>query len=327
MSKLIIPLRFKIITAFTLIYLVWGSTYIAIRLAIDSIPPFLMAGFRSTVSGMILYFLLNLKDPVKPRIPEIKKSIFAGLLMIVGGNGMLVWSEQYVPTGLAALLLAMIPVWLVLLDSIFVTKKQPNLPTITGILFGIGGVVMLSRVDDNVLLTNPQGLSIYFYAFMLTLGAISWASGSLFSRTIKSSASIFYLISYQMLAGGVFLLLLGLFLGEMKQLVLEKITLNSSLALIYLIFFGSLITYSAYNWLLRKSTPAKVGTYAFFNPLVAVSLGWLFLNEQVTLRIIVGAIGILSAVLLVNQSRFFRRRKNIPRISRSFIDPKEGNSR
>lgn len=186
---------------------------------------------------------------------------------------------------------------------------------------------MLSRVDDNVLLTNPQGLSIFFYAFMLTLGAISWASGSLYSRTIKSSASIFYLISYQMLAGGVFLLLLGLFSGEMKQLAFEKITLNSSLALTYLIFFGSLITYSAYNWLLRKSTPAKVGTYAFFNPLVAVSLGWLFLNEQVTVRILFGAVGILSAVLLVNQSRFFRRRRNIPRISRNFIEPKEGKNR
>jgi drug/metabolite transporter (DMT)-like permease len=302
-----IPLRFKIIIAFTLIYLIWGSTYLAIRIAIDSIPPFIMAGFRSLVSGLLLYILLSLRDPVKPRAFEIKQSILAGILMIAGGNGMLVWSEQYVPTGLAALLLAMIPVWLVLLNSIFVTKKRPAPAIIFGILFGLSGVALLSQVNNTVLLDNSHRLPVIFYAFMLTLGAISWASGSLYARNILSAASIFYLICYQMLAGGMFLFLLGLGLGEWQQFYIEKITFKSFTALTYLILFGSLITYSAYNWLLRKSSPAKVGTYAFFNPLVAVFLGWLFLKEPITLRMVMGAVCILTAVLLVNQAKFFRK--------------------
>ena len=301
--------QLKIIFAFAVIYFVWGSTYIAIRFAIETIPPFLMAGIRFTVSGLLLYMWQNRNHSVKPRLPEIRKSMLVGLLLIVGGNGTLTWSEQYIPSSLAALILAMIPVWMVWLDSIFVTKKRPPTITIIGILLGVLGVVLLSGVDRSVLLDKARpDSSVFFYAFMLVCAGLSWSSGSLYSRTIKSAASLLTLVSIQMLAGGLVLLILGSILGEWSQLSLQDISLLSFISLAYLIFFGSIMTYSAYNWLLRQTSPAKVGTYAFFNPLVAVFLGWLLVSEPVTTRMLVGAISILSAVVLVNQSRFFMRK-------------------
>ena len=301
--------QLKIIFAFAVIYFVWGSTYIAIRFAIETIPPFLMAGIRFTVSGLLLYMWQNRNHSVKPRLPEIRKSMLVGLLLIVGGNGTLTWSEQYIPSSLAALILTMIPVWMVWLDSIFVTKKRPPTITIIGILLGVLGVALLSGVDRGVLLDKAQpGSSVFFYAFMLVCAGLSWSSGSLYSRTIKSAASLLTLVSIQMLAGGLVLLILGSILGEWSQLSLQDISLLSFISLAYLIFFGSIMTYSAYNWLLRQTTAAKVGTYAFFNPLVAVFLGWLLVSEPVTTRMLVGAISILSAVVLVNQSRFFMRK-------------------
>jgi drug/metabolite transporter (DMT)-like permease len=303
--------RLKIIFAFSVIYFVWGSTYIAIRFAIETIPPFLMAGIRFTLSGLFLYLWQNRTDSAKPRVPEIRKSMLVGLLLIVGGNGILTWSEQYIPSSLAALILAMIPVWMVWLDSIFVTRKRPPTITIIGILLGILGVALLSGVDQSVLLekANP-GSSVFFYAFMLVCAGLFWSSGSLYSRTIKSAASLLYLVSFQMLAGGVVLIILGSILGEWNQLSLQEISLRSFLSVLYLTFFGSIMTYSAYNWLLRQTSAAKVGTYAFFNPLVAVFLGWLLANEPVTLRMVIGAVSILSAVVLVNQSHLFRGRSN-----------------
>jgi drug/metabolite transporter (DMT)-like permease len=304
--------RLKIILAFLVIYFVWGSTYIAIRFAIDSIPPYLMAGFRFTLSGLILYLWQIRKDAFRLRFADIRKSVIVGLLLIVGGNGTLTWSEQYIPSGLAALILTMIPVWMVWLESLFVTRKRPPMSTIIGILLGIAGVSLLSGVDRTVLLSKAQpGTSVFFYAATLILAGLSWASGSLYSRTIRSSASLLKIVSIQMLAGGMVLLLIGLFKGEWQLFSPEAISGSSFLSLLYLIIFGSIITYSAYNWLLRQTAPAKVGTYAFFNPLVAVFLGWLLAGEPVTVRMMIGASAILTAVLLVNQSRFFQK-KNTP---------------
>jgi drug/metabolite transporter (DMT)-like permease len=300
-------LHLKILVSFAIIYFFWGATYLAIRFAIQTIPPFLMAGIRFTLAGSILYLWRSRTDRVNPRTPEIRKSILVGLLLIVGGNGVLVWCEQYLPSGLAALILAIIPIWMVLLDSIFVVKKRPASLTITGILLGVGGVALLSGVDRTVLLsTAGHQASVFFYTFILVLAGLSWAAGSLYSRTIISSASLLKLTGIQMLGGGLFMILLGSALGEWSQVHPENLSLRSVFSLIYLILFGSLLSYSAYNWVLRKSSPAKVGTYAFFNPLVAVFLGWLLAGETVTTKMLAGAACILSAVLFVNQSGYIR---------------------
>jgi len=299
--------RIKIFLAFLVIYFVWGSTYIAIRFAIETIPPALMAGLRFTISGVLLYGWISRFDRISPRRPEIQKSIVVGLLLIVGGNGILVWSEQYIPSGLAALILAIIPIWMVLLEWIFVTRKRPSVATIAGIGMGVLGVGLLSGVDRSVLLDNArEGSTVFFYAAMLMLAGFSWASGSLYSRTIRSSASLLKLVSIQMLAGGIFLLLVATVLGEWREFSLSDLSGRSIMSLIYLIIFGSVITYSAYNWLLRQSSPAKVGTYAFFNPLVAVVLGWLLADEPITSRLLLGAVCILTAVVIVNRTSFFK---------------------
>jgi drug/metabolite transporter (DMT)-like permease len=300
-------LRFKILVAFAVIYFFWGATYLAIRFAIETIPPFLMAGIRFTLAGSILYLWISRTDRVNPRALEVRKSILVGLLLIVGGNGVLVWCEQYLPSGLAALILAIIPIWMVLLDSILVVKKRPASLTITGILLGVGGVALLSGIDRTVLLsTAGHQASVFFYTFILVLAGFSWATGSLYSRTIISSSSLLKLTGIQMLGGGLFMILLGTVFGEWSQVHPENLSLRSALSLIYLILFGSLLSYSAYNWVLRKSSPAKVGTYAFFNPLVAVFLGWLLAGETVTAKMLAGAACILTAMLIVNQSRFFK---------------------
>ena len=300
-------LRFKILVAFAVIYFFWGATYLAIRFAIETIPPFLMAGIRFTLAGSILYLWISRTDRVNPRALEVRKSILVGLLLIVGGNGVLVWCEQYLPSGLAALILAIIPIWMVLLDSILVVKKRPASLTITGILLGVGGVALLSGIDRTVLLsTAGHQASVFFYTFILVLAGLSWATGSLYSRTIISSSSLLKLTGIQMLGGGLFMILLGTVFGEWSQVHPENLSLRSVLSLIYLILFGSLLSYSAYNWVLRKSSPAKVGTYAFFNPLVAVFLGWLLAGETVTAKMLAGAACILTAMLIVNQSRFFK---------------------
>ena len=299
--------RIKILLAFLVIYFVWGSTYIAIRFAIETIPPALMAGLRFTISGLLLYGWSSRFDRISPRRPEIRKSIVVGLLLIVGGNGILVWSEQSIPSGLAALILAIIPIWMVLLEWIFVTRKRPSFATMAGIGMGILGVGLLSGVDRSVLLDNArEGSTVFFYAAMLMLAGFSWASGSLYSRTIRSSASLLKLVSIQMLAGGIFLLLVATVLGEWREFSLSDLSGRSIMSLIYLIIFGSVITYSAYNWLLRQSSPAKVGTYAFFNPLVAVVLGWLLADEPITSRLLLGAVCILTAVVIVNRTSFFK---------------------
>jgi len=299
--------RIKILLAFLVIYFVWGSTYIAIRFAIETIPPALMAGLRFTISGLLLYGWSSRFDRISPRRPEIQKSIVVGLLLIVGGNGILVWSEQYIPSGLAALILAIIPIWMVLLEWIFVTRKRPSVATIAGIGMGVLGVGLLSGVDRSVLLDNArEGSTVFFYAAILMLAGFSWASGSLYSRTIRSSASLLKLVSIQMLAGGIFLLLVATVLGEWREFSLSDLSGRSIMSLIYLIIFGSVITYSAYNWLLRQSSPAKVGTYAFFNPLVAVVLGWLLADEPITSRLLLGAVCILTAVVIVNRTSFFK---------------------
>jgi len=301
--------QIKIIAAFAVIYLVWGSTYIAIRFSIETIPPFLMAGLRFVFSGLLLFGWTYQKDRVLPRAREIRKSAFVGILLLVGGNGTLTWSEQYIPSGLAALILAMIPVWMVWLDSIFVTKKRPQTIVIIGILLGVAGVALLSGVNRSVLLdkAHPES-SVFFYALMLVGAGLSWSSGSLYSRTIKSAASLLTLVSTQMLAGGLVLIIIGSVLGEWDRFSVREISLLSLVSVLYLIVFGSILTYTAYNWLLRHSAPAKVGTYAFFNPLVAVFLGWLLANEPVTLKMMIGAGTILTAVILVNQSQWFQRK-------------------
>ena len=308
--------RIKIIVAFGIIYFVWGTTYLAIRLAIDTIPPFLMAGIRFTIAGFLLFGWSYWRFDTKPRLSDWGKAAIAGILMFVGGNGLLTWSETFLPSGLAALIIATVSIWMVVLDWFFFSKKRPDKLTLSGIAIGVAGVALLTGVGDQVLI---NGGSVILGILVLTFASMSWAAGSLISRNLKSATSLQFTISMQILAGGLALLVVGSLQGEWAQVSLQAISLQSFFALSYLILLGTLLAYSAYLWLLRVSTPAKVSTYAFFNPLIAVFLGSILLDEPVTLETAVGALFILVSLLLVNQLKF--RRKQPSGLSQKGIVP------
>ncbi len=300
-----LDLNFKIILAFATIYFVWGTTYLAIRLAIETIPPFLMAGIRFSVAGLLLFSWCYFNTEKKPTMSDWGKASVPGILMFVGGNGSLTWSEQFIPSGLASLVIASVPVWLVILNWLFVDKKRPETFTIIGIILGLTGVAFLFGIDNTVLIdVSNHEYSVKAGLFILTFASISWAAGSLIARKAKTSVSLPFTISMQIISGGFVLILIGSISGEWTQLSVENISLLSVISMLYLIFFGALVAYSAYVWLLRESTPAKVGTYAFFNPLVAVLLGWLYLNETLTIETLLGAALILFSILLVNRPKF-----------------------
>ncbi len=285
--------------AFAVIYIIWGSTYLGIRFAIETMPPFLMAGLRFIIPGCLLFLWSCSRYKDKPKLMDWKKAAVPGILMFVGGNGCLTWAEQFIPSGFASLMIATIPVWMVLLDWILFHSKRPDRLTVAGVLMGITGVALLTGADETILIQTRTGDSLATGILVLLFASLSWSAGSLWSRHIKDSVALPFTISMQVITGGFALLVIAFAKGEFARLSLESISLRSFLSLVYLMLFGTLLAYSAYIWLLRASTPAKVGTYAFFNPLVAVFLGWLLAGESVTTMTVFGAVFILGSILLV----------------------------
>jgi drug/metabolite transporter (DMT)-like permease len=284
----------KILTAFAAVYVLWGSTYLAIRFGVETIPPFLMAGTRHLTAGLLLYAWMRAKGAPRPERRHWASAAVIGGMLLLGGNGLVTWAEQRVPSGLAALIVASVPVWMAVLGSIE-SRRRPSGFVITGLGLGLGGIALLvvpGRFGggENV---DPLG------AAALLLAAISWSIGSLASRWAKLPASTLTAVSMEMIAGGALLWAAGLFGGEGARLHVSAVSLRSALSLGYLVVFGSLLGFSAYVWLLRVTTPARVSTYAYVNPVVAVLLGTLFAGEDLTLRIALAAAGIVAAVALI----------------------------
>jgi drug/metabolite transporter (DMT)-like permease len=231
--------------AFITIYFVWGITYLAIRLAIDTIPPFLMAGIRFTIAGVLFFVWCLWRFDKKPGLKDWGNAAIPGILMFVFGNGSLTWSEQFIPSGLAALIIATISIWMVLLDWLIYKGKRPDKFTVAAISLGIAGVALLSTVDDKILLdSHEDGASVFGGISLLVFAAISWAAGSVYSRHIKSDVSLQFMISMQILVGGVVLILIGSFRGEWLEFSISNISFLSHMAMIYLVVFGSLLAYS-----------------------------------------------------------------------------------
>ena len=256
--------------AFAAVYVIWGSTFLAIRYAVETIPPFFMAGCRFVIAGAVLYLWSRAGGAVRPSHRDWAGAALIGALLLLSGNGGLCWSERRVPSGLAALLLATIPIWMVLLDSLRKGGTKLGARVIGGMAMGVAGLVLLvgpahlwgsSRVD-------------LIGAAVLMFSSLSWALGSVLSHKVKLPPSPFLAAAMEMLTGGALLLLLGIVSGESRQLHLGAVALRSALGLVYLIAAGSLLGFSAYFWLLRTVPTARVSTYAFVNPAVAVFLGW-----------------------------------------------------
>jgi len=289
------PSRASIVLAFAAIYIIWGSTFLAIRYAVETIPPFFMAGCRFVTAGAALYLWIRVSGATRPSRRDWPGTALIGALLLVTGNGGLCWSERRVPSGGASLLLASIPIWMVLLDSLRKDGTKLGARVVGGMALGVAGLTLLvgpahmwgsTRVD-------PIGAGVLMFS------SFSWALGSVLSHKVKLPPSPFLAAAMEMLTGGALLLLLGVLSGESRELHFAAVALRSALGLAYLIAAGSLLGFTAYFWLLRTVPTARVSTYAFVNPAVAVFLGWAFGSEALSVRELLASATIIAGVALI----------------------------
>lgn len=287
--------RFKIALAFLIVYLVWGSTYLAIRVGVESLPPALFAGVRFLISGLLLALYARTQGLAFPRSwDDWQTSAVVGLFLLVGGNGLVVWGEQWVPSNQAALIVASTALWIAALGTLGRDGQALTKQTLAGLAIGFAGVVVL-------LFPGQVGVSPDHLAGQLAilLASLLWASGSIYGKRRQSTLAPLMGAAMQMLLGGIILLVIGLAAGEPAE---WRWTGAGMGALIYLILFGS-TTYAVYIWLLHTVTPAQLGTYAYVNPAVAVVLGWWLLDERLSIAQGLGMLVIVLGVLLVSTAK------------------------
>lgn len=291
--------RAQILTAFASIYLVWGSTYLAIRYAVETIPPFLMGGLRFVISGALLYVWARYRGAPRPARLHWRNAIIAGGFLLLGGNGAVVWAEQFVPSGLTALLVSILPFWLVIIEWVRPPRRRPSGAVLIGLVLGFIGIIVLVGPGN----VAGQGDVSPLGALVLILGSLSWAIGSFWSRDAQLPESGLLTTGMEMLGGGVLLLIVAAVTGEFYQFDIHRVSGESASGLLYLITFGSLIGFTSYIWLLDKVSPARLGTYAYVNPIVAVLLGWAIAGERLSARTAVAAAIVICAVALITTAR------------------------
>ncbi len=284
------PKRSLVIVAFAALYLIWGSTYLGIRFSIETIPPFLMAGARFVLAGMIMYAVAWSQGIGESNWRNWRTSLIIGACLLLGGNGGVTISEKYIDSGLAALIVAIVPIYIVLL----------------GWLTGIVGVGTLFGPGLHVHSTAGRNPAIGISILLVT--SFIWSAGSLYSRVAKHAASPFLTAAQQMVCGGILLLLAGIITGELPRFHPGSVSLLSLGSFIYLVLIGAVVGYTAYIWLLRHCDPAKVATYAYVNPIVAVLLGTFFAGETVTVRTLIAAALIIGSVALIITAQQLRAR-------------------
>jgi drug/metabolite transporter (DMT)-like permease len=290
-----------ILAAFAAIYIIWGSTYLGIVLAIKTIPPFFMAASRFLVAGIILFVWALIRKERLPDKKSILKITFSGFLMLFLGNGTLSWVEQYLPSGLAAIIVATVPLWFVLMDKRQWKFYFSNRQIIVGLLIGFAGIILLFAGNASMDIFGDRMKTISL--LVLIVGTLSWTGGSLYSKYQATQGSTLMKVAIQMLTAGAALLITGFILGEQKEFLITKVSLESIGALVYLIVMGSLIAYMAYMWLLSVRPASLVGTYAYVNPVVAVFLGWLVADESISLQRVIGLLVIIAGLVIVNLSK------------------------
>lgn len=293
--------RGKLIAAFAAIYVIWGSTYLGILFAIETIPPLLMAGIRFSIAGLLLYVWARRGESAPPTRIQWRNAAIIGALLLVGGNGCVVLAERLVPSGLASLLVAILPIWIVLLEWARPGGTKPSPGVIAGVVLGAIGLVVL--IGPSALHpANTGGIRIAG-VILLTFASLSWASGSLIAQHVELPKSAPLATGMEMICGGAILLVLSLILGEPMRFDVSQISAKSFAGLVYLITFGSMIAFSAFVWLLKVSQPAHVATYAYVNPVVALFLGWAFAGERLSARTAVASAIIIGAVALITTAR------------------------
>jgi len=293
------PSRAQIIAAFASIYIIWGSTYLAIRYAVETIPPFIMGGTRFLVSGALLYAWARYRGAARPTKLHWRNAILAGAFLLLGGNGAVVWAEQFVPSGLTALLVSILPFWLVIIEWVRPPRRRPVGAVLVGLVLGLIGIIVLVGPGN----IGGQGDIRPLGALVLIFGSLSWAIGSFWSRDAELPNSGLLTTGMEMLGGGALLIIVGVLSGELAHFDVHHVSRASAVGLVYLITFGSLLGFTSYIWLLDKVSPAHLGTYAYVNPIVAVLLGWAIAGEVLSIRTAVAAAIVICAVALITTAR------------------------
>jgi drug/metabolite transporter (DMT)-like permease len=291
------PKRFLVIAAFAALYLIWGSTYLGILFAIQSIPPFLMAGARFFIAGLIMFAIARTQGSLRSTWAEWRASLIVGACLLLGGNGGVTLSEKYIASGLASLIVATVPIYIALLSWLSGMTPRPKPLVWLGLAGGFLGVAIL--LGPALRFSDAGGSHAAIGMSILLVSSFIWSAGSLYSRTVRHAASPFVAAAQQMFCGGLLLLLVGIVIREPHRFDPTKMSILSVGAFAYLVIIGAIIGYTAYFWLLRHCDPAKVATYAYVNPIVAVLLGALFANETLSLRTLLAAALIIGSVALV----------------------------
>ena len=298
------PSTAAVAAALLIVYVVWGSTYLAIAYMIETLPPLLAAGVRYATAGVLMLgalaayarFRRGAEPAERPTAAHLRSAFIVGTLLLLGGNGGVVLAELYIPSGVAAVLIATMPIWLALFDSIL-TRRRPSALVIGGLVAGIVGVAILLAPEEGIAGINPLGI-------LLCVGAeISWAAGSVYAQRAPLPRSALLGTGLEMLAGGIVLMAAGSLIGEIGGMNVAEFSAESLIALAYLIVFGSIVAFSAYTWLLANAPVSTVGTYAYVNPIVAVALGAILRNEPITPLRLIGTAIILGAVVAMVSGR------------------------
>ena len=289
------PGRLPLLIAFAAIYIVWGSTYLAIAFAVESIPPFLAIGSRFLTAGVVLYAFMRIKGVPRPPRHRMINGGVIGFLTLGLGTGLVAWAEQHIDSGFAALIITAVPLWFVLLDWLMLKGGAPRRPVILGLILGFVGIVVLTGPELITGIADTSSLAV----ILVICATICWSAGSLRSKMIEMPENLFMSSAVQMAFGGLVVTLIGLALGEASAFNWAAVTERSLWAWAYLVVFGSFGAFSAYVWLLANAPPKQVSSYAFVNPVVAVFLGWWLAGELVNARILTACVIMVSAVALI----------------------------
>lgn len=278
-----------------MIYLVWGSTYLAIRFAIESLPPLWMAGWRFLLAGALMFAWVRVRDPERPTLRHWGTEALIGALLFLGGNGGVTWSEQFISSGLAALLIATVPLWVALIEWVRPHGRRPAPAVFAGVAMGLAGLAILIGPEQLLGGERPH----WGGALAVLIGSIFWSIGVIYSRHAHTPRSPILGAAMQMMCGGALLILASLATGEAARLDLTHVSARSWISFLYLVFFGSVLAFTCFAWLIRVVSSSKVTTYAFVNPVVAVLLGAAFAGEKLTARTMIAAAIIIGAVALL----------------------------
>ncbi|MBL6445628.1 EamA family transporter [Fulvivirga sp. 29W222] len=302
--------KLLIVLSFAAIYLIWGTTYLIIAIGLEELPPFLMASLRFIIAGVMLIGYCLIKKEKLPSTSSILKNTFLGLIVLVGGQGLLIWSEQYIATGYASILVATLPIWFVIIDKSNWKIYFSNPYIIMGVVLGFLGILLLFQDTLNSSsFSNDVAQQLYASAAVL-LGAVCWVFGTLYNRTKPAPGSIYSNLGWQLLMASLICVAISYSTGELSDFNFAHVTYKGWLSVIYLSVAGSIIAFITYTWLLTKMPSAIVGTYAYINPVVAVVLGWYLADEVISNNQLIGMAVILGSAILVNITRSQVQSKN-----------------